>query len=290
MSRDKLPARTAVVMTALLSQITMRIVVSRNMPMTKTHTWLDEFQMVILYMNAIGVLFWVAVAYFQMMGIQRNKQCNLARLVVPFTSCCGTSKPHVNPIDNADMEDHADVQNTLKPAEPSERPAEILCGTFTSSCSPDGTTFEDSQGVSVTLGDEGSPEASLTEQDAARDYDIWGCGAARDSQDQDSILAVPLSMAALANEPDRNVPRQRRKKPSSDMANADCVQNSEPSSTDAVSIKQSMHSVGPRTARLMDYMARILVPIVIIVHGCVKWSQVDLVLMQWEDALGFTIG
>ena len=36
--------RTAVVMTALLSQITMRIVVSRNMPMTKTHTWLDEFQ------------------------------------------------------------------------------------------------------------------------------------------------------------------------------------------------------------------------------------------------------
>jgi len=57
------PARTAVCMTSLLSQITLRVVVSSRVPVTKDSTMLEGFQTVMLMFNFLALAVWVLIIW-----------------------------------------------------------------------------------------------------------------------------------------------------------------------------------------------------------------------------------
>ena len=57
------PPRTALTMTALLSQITLRVVISNHIPQTNQQTWIEGYQSALLIMNFIGVACWVIVLF-----------------------------------------------------------------------------------------------------------------------------------------------------------------------------------------------------------------------------------
>ena len=56
-------ARTAVVMTALLSQVTLRIVMTNKLPVSDQYTWMDIFSTGMLIFNVVALLEWVLVMW-----------------------------------------------------------------------------------------------------------------------------------------------------------------------------------------------------------------------------------
>ena len=71
MNRAVGPARTAVCMTAILMQITLRIVTSKWIPVSGKQMWLEQFQSGLLYCNILGLVEWMFVQYLIMEDVPR---------------------------------------------------------------------------------------------------------------------------------------------------------------------------------------------------------------------------
>ena len=76
MDRIVQPPRTALTMIALLSQITLRVVVSKHIPQTNQQTWIEGYQSALLLMNFIGVACWVIIIFLHQ-SILKHHACTL---------------------------------------------------------------------------------------------------------------------------------------------------------------------------------------------------------------------
>jgi len=70
---DGTPARTAVVMTTLLAQITLRIVVSQKIPISRERTWLETFQGLLMFFNFTAVVVWVFILWLIQCKYKRHR-------------------------------------------------------------------------------------------------------------------------------------------------------------------------------------------------------------------------
>jgi len=66
-------ARTAVVMTSLLAQITLRVVAAGKIPIASEQTWLEKFQTMLLCFNAFALVAWVFVMWLCKSRWQRHR-------------------------------------------------------------------------------------------------------------------------------------------------------------------------------------------------------------------------
>jgi len=57
------PARTTVLMTSMLSQVTLRVVVSNKVPVQPVSTWLERYQLVLLLFNTVALFEWIWIIW-----------------------------------------------------------------------------------------------------------------------------------------------------------------------------------------------------------------------------------